>query len=103
MLSAAMCGRVFRCSTRSFIGPAPPVDQLMSTGQRFWISVWIAANVSGAHVGRPWSVRAWTCTIAAPASYARFASSAISTGVYGIAGHSCLAVTAPVSAHEMMT
>jgi len=40
----------------------------MSTGQRFWISLWIEANTAGSHVGMPWSVRAWTWTIAAPAS-----------------------------------
>jgi len=60
-------------------------------------------NVSGAHVGEPSSLRAWTCTIAAPASYARRASSAISTGVYGIAGQCFFVVTAPVSAHDRMT
>src|SRR5262245_52667158 len=60
-------------------------------------------NVGGAHVGAPSSVRAWMCTIAAPASYARRASSAISTGVYGIAGQCFLVVTAPVSAHDRMT
>src|SRR5262245_60821096 len=43
------------------------------------------------------------CTMLAPASYARLASSAISTGVYGIAGQCFLVVTAPVSAHERMT
>src|SRR6478736_2476376 len=63
----------------------------------------IRANVSFAHVGEPSSLRAWMCTIAAPASYARFASSAISTGVYGIAGQCFLVVTAPVRAQEMIT
>src|SRR5262245_65014970 len=43
------------------------------------------------------------CTMLAPASYARLASSAISTGVYGMAGQCFLVVTAPVSAHERMT
>src|ERR1700760_2535087 len=63
----------------------------------------IFANVSLFQVGEPSSLRAWMWTIAAPASYARFASSAISTGVYGIAGQCFLVVTAPVSAHERMT
>src|SRR5262245_36247665 len=103
MLSAAMCGRSARWLTRSDIGPAPPVDQLISTGQRFLVSSMIAANVSFFQVGEPSSLRAWTCTIEAPASYARRASSAISTGVYGIASQCFLVVTAPVSAQDRMT
>src|SRR5215468_8842510 len=63
----------------------------------------IRANVSFDHVGEPSALRAWMCTIAAPASYARRASSAISTGVYGIAGQCFLVVTAPVRAHDTMT
>src|SRR5437868_13230908 len=63
----------------------------------------IRANVSFDHVGDPSSLRAWMWTIAAPASYARRASSAISTGVYGMAGQCFLVVTAPVSAHDRMT
>jgi len=86
MLSAATCGRCDRWLIRSDIGPAPPVDQLISTGHRFFVSAMIWANVSVDQVGEPSSLRAWMCTIAAPASYARRASSAISTGVYGIAG-----------------
>ena len=88
---------------RSLIGPAPPVDQLIKTGQRALVSSMIRWNVSLLHVGEPSSLRAWMCTIAAPASYARLASSAISTGVYGIAGQCFFVVTAPVKAHEMMT
>src|SRR5262245_33555336 len=42
-------------------------------------------------------------TMAAPASYARFASSAISTGVYGMAGQCFFVVTAPVSAQDTIT
>src|SRR5687767_12382738 len=103
MLSAAMCGRSARWLTRSVIGPAPPVDQLINTGQRALVSRMIAANVSFDHVGEPPSLRAWMCTTAAPASYARFASSAISTGVYGIAGQCRLLVTAPVSAQDRIT
>src|SRR3954471_20527918 len=103
MLSAAMWGLSARWLTRSCIGPAPPVDQLISTGQRFLVSAMIFANVSLLHVGEPSSLRAWMWTIAAPASYARFASSAISTGVYGIAGQCFFVVTAPVSAQDRMT
>src|SRR5512138_3316346 len=103
MFSAAMCGRSSRWLTRSVIGPAPPVDQLISTGHRFLVSSMIAANVDFAHVGEPSSLRAWMCTIAAPASYARFASSAISTGVYGIAGQCFFVVTAPVRAQDKIT
>src|SRR5882672_2264029 len=103
MLSAAMCGRSARWLTRSVIGPAPPVDQLISTGERFLVSAMIAANVSFDHVGEPSSLRAWMCTIAAPASYARRASSAISTGVYGIAAQCFLVITAPVRAQDTIT
>src|SRR5688500_18301495 len=63
----------------------------------------IASNVAFAHVGEPSSLRAWMCTTAAPASYARFASSAISTGVYGIAGQWRFVVTAPVKAQDRIT
>src|SRR5947207_612003 len=103
MLSAAMCGRSARWLTRSDIGPAPPVDQLISTGQRCLTSAMIRANVSFDHVGEPSSLRAWMCTIAAPASWARRASSAISTGVYGIAWQCFLVVTAPVRAQDTIT
>ena len=47
---------------------APPVDQLIKTGQRFLVSSMIFWNTSFDHVGMPSSVRAWMCTIAAPAS-----------------------------------
>src|SRR6185295_675748 len=103
MLSAAMCGRSARWLTRSVIGPAPPVDQLISTGQRCLVSDMIRAKVSFDQVGEPSSLRAWMWTIAAPASYARRASSAISAGVYGIAGQCFLVVTAPVKAQDTMT
>src|SRR4051812_34535073 len=103
MLSAATCGRCARWLIRSSIGPAPPVDQLIMTGQRFLVSSMIFANVSFDHVGEPSSLRAWMWTIAAPASYARFASSANSTGVYGIAGQCFLVVTAPVRAQDRTT
>ena len=45
------------------------------------ISIAICSNVSGLQVGEPSSLRAWMWTTAAPASHARRASSAISTGV----------------------
>src|SRR6195952_2306328 len=103
MLSAAIAGRCTRWLIRSDIGPAPPVDQLMRIGQRALVSPMICANVSGSHGGEPSSLRAWMWTTAAPASYARLASSAISTGVYGIAGQCFLVVTAPVRAQDTMT
>src|SRR3569623_641934 len=87
---------------RSRIGPAPPGDQLISTGQRAFVSSMILAKVSFDQVGEPSSLRAWMWTSAAPASYARFASSASSTGVYVSAGQCFLVVTAPVRAQEMM-
>src|SRR3954453_17911039 len=103
MLSAATCCRWARWLIRSSIGPAPPVDPLIMTGQRFLVSSINFANVSFDHVGEPSSLRAWMCTIAAPASYARFASSAISTGVYGIAGQCFFVVPAPVRAQDKIT
>src|SRR4051812_19314713 len=75
----------------------------MRTGQRARVSRMIASKVSRDQVGEPSSLRAWMCTTAAPASYARRASSAISTGVYGIAGQCFLVVTAPVKAHDRIT
>src|SRR6476620_8287870 len=47
--------------------------------------------------------RPWMCTSAAPASYARRASSAISTGEYGRWGHCSRRASTPVSAHVTMT
>jgi hypothetical protein len=63
----------------------------------------MAAKTSGRQDGLPSSSRAWMCTTWAPASQARLASSAISTGVYGIAGHCARLASTPVSAQETMT
>ena len=74
----------FTCAmwaTRLSIGPAPPVEKFRITGQRLRVSSAMAAYVEGSKVGPPASVRAWMWTTAAPASYARRASSAISAGV----------------------
>ena len=67
-----------RCSTGT---PIAPVEKLTMTSLRERTSERISANVSTRHSGPPSGVRAWMWTIAAPASAARFASSAISRGV----------------------
>src|SRR3954469_5302480 len=104
MFSAPSAGRTCAMwATRPSIGPAPPVEKFRMTGQRCAISRAIAAYTSGAYVGPPSSVRAWMCTTAAPASYARAASSAISAGVYGTHGHCSRVARTPGSAQVTIT
>src|SRR4051812_21586363 len=104
MLSAPSAGRTCAMwATRPSIGPAPPVEKFRMTGHRCAISRAIAAYTSGAYVGPPSSVRAWMCTTAAPASNARRASSAISSGVYGTQGHWSRLASTPVSAQVTIT
>jgi len=64
-----------------------PVEKFRMIGQRLRVSSLIFANVAVENVGVPSSLRAWMWTTAAPASYARLHSSAISPGVYGMYGH----------------
>ena len=91
------------CATRPSIGPAPPVEKFRIIGQRLRVSEAMAAYVEGSKVGPPSSVRAWMWTTAAPASCARRASSAISTGVYGTHGHWSRLASTPVSAQVTIT
>src|SRR3954452_15012397 len=56
----------------------------------------IAAKSSISYDGTPSGVRAWMWIMLAPSSTARRASSAYSSGVYGIAGHWSRLATAPL-------
>ena len=61
----------------------------------------MAPKVSRLQSGPPSGARAWMCTMAAPASAARRASSPISDGVYGIAGQRSRLASTPVRAALM--
>src|SRR5712692_6161894 len=100
MFRAAISGRRSRmCATRSSGGmPMAPVEKLTITSVRARTSVKISSKVSSFQSAAPSDMRAWMCTIAAPASAARPASSAISLGVYGMAGHCSRVASTPVSA-----
>src|SRR3954454_3259478 len=56
----------------------------------------IAANSSISYDGTPSGVRAWMWIMLAPSSTTRRASSAYSSGVYGMAGHWSRLATAPL-------
>ena len=101
MLRAAISGRLSRTAVHGSLTSSAivPVEKFRSTGQRLRVSCVIRANVAGLVVGVPSSLRAWRWTTAAPASYARRASSAISTGVYGMYGHWPRFASTPESAH----
>src|SRR5579864_4661947 len=105
MLRAAISGRSSRMwAIRSAAGkPTAPVEKLMITSVRARTSDRISVKVSTLQSGPPLGVRAWMCTIAAPASAARFASSAISRGEYGMAGHWSRVASTPVKAALMTT
>src|SRR6266567_6788844 len=100
MFSAAISGRRSRMwAMRSSGGmPTAPVEKLTMTSVWARTSAKISAKVSTLQSGPPSGVRAWMCTIAAPASTALLASSAISLGAYGIAGHCSRVARTPVSA-----
>src|SRR5258708_9759171 len=90
--------------TRSSIGiPTAPVEKLMMMSVRLRISSMIWRYFSTAKLGVPSSLRAWMWTTAQPASAQRRASSAISTGVYGMYSHCLRVVSAPVRAAVMTT
>src|SRR5258706_5019575 len=75
-----------------------PVLKLTMTSARARTSLKIWANVSGLQPGPPSGVRAWIWTMAAPSAAARAASSPISFGVYGMAGHWSRLARTPVRA-----
>src|SRR2546425_5470722 len=103
MFSAAISGLRSRMwAMRSSGGmPTAPVEKLMIASVRARTAEKISAKVSTLQSGPPSGLRAWMCTIAAPASAARLASSPISLGVYGMAGHCSRVASTPVSAAEM--
>ena len=87
MLSEATSGLKWAAgrtrSSTSMVG-APPVVMLMTQSERCLITCRKGANASGDWSGLPFcGSRACRCTIAAPASAAPIAASAISSGVIG--------------------
>src|SRR5215216_5801072 len=83
---------------------APPVVMLITQSERCLITFRNGANASGDWSGLPvCGSRAWRCTIAAPASAAPMAASAISSGVIGRYGDIDGVWIAPVTAQVMMT
>jgi hypothetical protein len=92
--------------TRSSIAMvgAPPVVMLMTQDERCFTTLRNGRNASGAWSGWPVSgLRACRCTIAAPASAAPIAASAISSAVIGRCGDMDGVWMAPVTAQVMMT
>src|SRR5213080_4470729 len=107
MLSEATSGlKVAAGRTRSSIDivGAPPVVMFTTTFERCLITLRNGANACGDWSGRPvFGSRACRCTIAAPASAAPIAASAIWSGVTGKYGDIDGVWIAPVMAHVMMT
>src|ERR1700686_3283774 len=107
MLSEATSGlKVAAGRTRSSIAMvgAPPVVMFTTTLARCLITLRNGANASGDWSGRPsLGSRACRCTIAAPASDAPIAASAISCAVIGMCGDMVGVWIDPVTAHVMMT
>src|ERR1017187_5927257 len=82
----------------------PPVVVLTTTSDLLLISVRTVRNNSRSEVGLPFEGSlTWMCTIAAPASAAFTASSAICSGVIGRYGLIVGVWTAPVTAAVMTT
>src|SRR5712691_5870048 len=83
---------------------APPVVRLITQFERCFMIFRNGANASGLWSGWPvFGLRACRCTIAAPASAASTAASAISCGVTGNAFDIEGVWIAPVTAQVMMT
>src|SRR5215510_5819415 len=83
---------------------APPVVMLMTQLERCLITLRNGANASGDWSGRPsLGLRACRCTMAAPASAAPMAASAISLAVIGRCGDIEGVWIEPVTAQVMMT
>src|SRR6266478_1766851 len=107
MLSDAISGLkvaagAARCST--VMPMPPPVVMLMTQLERCLITLRNGANASGDWSGRPsLGLRACRCTMAAPASAAPMAASAISLAVMGRCGDIEGVWIEPVTAQEMMT
>ena len=107
MLSEATSGlKVAAGRTRSSIVMvgAPPVVMLITALERCLITLRNGENASGDWSGRPsFGSRACRCTIAAPASAAPIAASAISLAVIGRCGDIDGVWIEPVTAQVMMT
>src|SRR5262249_15689769 len=107
MLSEATSGlKVAAGRTRSSIAMvgAPPVVMLITTLARCLITLRNGANASGDWSGRPsFGSRACRCPIAAPASDAALAASAISCAVIGMCGDIVGVWIDPVTAQVMTT
>src|SRR5512135_1288077 len=107
MLSEAISGlKVAAGRTRSSIDMvgAPPVVMFTTTPVRCLITLRNGANASGDWSGRPSrGSRACRCTIAAPASAAPIAASAISAGVIGRCGDMVGVWIDPVTAQVIIT
>ena len=83
---------------------APPVVMFTTTLERCLITLRNGANASGVWSGRPsCGLRACRCTMAAPASAAPIAASAISCAVTGRCGDIDGVWIEPVTAQVMMT
>ena len=83
---------------------APPVVMLTTQLERCLITLRNGANASGDWSGRPsFGLRACRCTMAAPASAAPMAASAISLAVIGRCGDIEGVWIEPVTAQVMMT
>ena len=107
MLSDAISGLkvaagATRCST--VMPMPPPVVMLTTQLERCLITLRNGANASGDWSGRPsLGLRACRCTMAAPASAAPMAASAISLAVIGRCGDIEGVWIEPVTAQVMMT
>src|SRR6266849_10690184 len=107
MLSEATSGLSLsagcRRSSIDMVG-APPVVRLTTTSHALFTLGRNCLNSSGSCVGLPsFGLRAWKCTIAAPAFAAPIAASAISAGVTGRYGDMLGVWIEPVTAQVMMT
>src|SRR5205085_11473269 len=101
--SGLKCAQGFNRSSTVIVG-APPVVMFTTTLHALRIFRRNGSNASGRWSGRPsFGSRACRCTIAAPASCAPIAASAISSAVIGRYGDMVGVWMAPVTAHVMIT
>src|SRR5688572_886560 len=101
--SGLKCAQGLSLSSTDIVG-APPVVMLITTLHAALIFFRNGSNSSGLWSGRPsFGSRACRWTIAAPASCAPIAASAISSAVIGRCGDIVGVWIAPVTAQVMMT
>src|SRR6266705_1936267 len=105
VVSEPISGFVFNGVARSSsVWPAMPLVDVMTTSfVRLRILSTVSRKMSNRDVGRSFSSRQWTWTIAAPSCSHRSAVSAISSGVTGTWGVSFFRGTDPVGATVMMS